>query len=296
MIEVPMTVVIERSDLTIHRIVEQPAALFDPFTFLAGLTPELLEDNRSWLEPAALDPRTGKLVMCIQSYVVRTPHHTMLIDSCVGNDKERPSIPMWSRLKSDAYMNALAAAGLSVGDIDLVMCTHLHVDHVGWNTRLENGRWVPTFPNARYLFSRKELAYWSEQNSRAPVPWIVDSVLPIVAANRADLVTSDHVLDDHVRLEPTPGHTIDHFAVALGRGRIDALMTGDLIHSPLQARCTDISLQVDYDGKQAASTRRRIFEQCCDTDTLICTAHFPSPSTGHVTRWDDGFRIGPGGR
>jgi glyoxylase-like metal-dependent hydrolase (beta-lactamase superfamily II) len=288
-----MSVAIERGNLTIHRIIELQGAWFDPLTFFAGLTPHLLADNRSWLEPDALDPATGKLVMCVQSYVVRTPHRTILIDSCVGNDKDRPMIPAWSRLASKTYMSALAAAGLSVDAIDVVMCTHLHLDHVGWNTRLENGRWVPTFPNARYLFSSKELAYWREQNARAPVPWIVDSVLPIVAANRADLVTSDHVLDEHVRLEPTPGHTIDHFAVQLGAGRTEAVLTGDLFHSPLQARYPDISMQGDWDGALSARSRRRFLECYCDTDTLVCTAHFPPPSTGRITRWGDGFRIAP---
>jgi glyoxylase-like metal-dependent hydrolase (beta-lactamase superfamily II) len=293
MIEGPMTVAIARGDLTIHRIIEMQGAWFDPLTFFAGLTPQLLDENRSWLEPDAVDPATGKLKMCIQSYVVRTPDRTILIDSCVGNHKERPMIPAWSRLASDTYMSALASAGLSVDDIDVVMCTHLHLDHVGWNTRLENGRWVPTFPNARYLFSGKELAYWREQSERAQVPWIVDSVLPIVAADRADLVTSDHELDRHVRLEPTPGHTIDHFAVQLGAGRTEAVLTGDLLHSPLQARYPDISMQGDWDGARSARSRRRFLGRYCDTDTLVCTAHFPSPSTGRLARWGDGFRIAP---
>ena len=291
-----MTTTIERGGLTIHRIIELEGAWFDPLTFFAGLTAQRLEENRSWLEPDALDPVTGKLVMCVQSYVVRTPHHTILVDSCVGNDKNLPMIPVWSRLKSNTYMNALAAAGLSVNDIDMVMCTHLHLDHVGWNTRLENGRWVPTFPNARYLFSGKELAYWREQSARTAVPWIVESVLPIVAANRADLVTSDHELNEHVRLEPTPGHTIDHFAVQLGAGRTEAVVTGDLFHSPLQLRCLDISMQGDYDGEQTVRSRRRFLERYCDTDTLVCTAHFPPPSTGRITRWDDGFRFAPAER
>jgi glyoxylase-like metal-dependent hydrolase (beta-lactamase superfamily II) len=290
-----MTTTIEHGGLTIHRIVELEGAWFDPLTFFAGLTAQRLEEHRSWLEPDALDPTTGKLVMCVQSYVVRTPHHTILIDSCVGNDKNLPVIPVWSHLKSNTYMNALAAAGLSVDDIDIVMCTHLHLDHVGWNTRLESGRWVPTFPKARYLFSGKELAYWREQSARTSVPWIVESVLPIVAANRADLVTSDHVLDEHVRLEPTPGHTIDHFAVQLGAKRTQAALTGDLFHSPLQVRCPDISMQGDYDGAQSARSRRHLLERYCDTDTLVCTAHFPSPSTGRVTRWGEGFRIAPTG-
>jgi glyoxylase-like metal-dependent hydrolase (beta-lactamase superfamily II) len=286
-----MTTSIALGELSIQRIIEQQAPFFDPLTFFPTLTPELLAENRAWLEPDAIDPASGKLVLCIQSYIVRTPHHTILIDSCVGNDKPRPSRPFWNRLKSDTYMRSLAEAGIGVEDVDFVMCTHLHVDHVGWNTRLENGRWVPTFPNARYVFSRNELDYWTGQVGKADVPWIEDSVLPIVAAQRAELVTSDHALNDHVRLQPTPGHTPDHYAVELGRRETQAVVCGDLIHSPLQARYPELSMRADFDPQQAAVTRRRFLESTCDTSTLVCTAHFPSPSAGYVTRWGDGFRF-----
>ena len=148
-------------------------------------------------------------------------------------------------------MNALKAAGLGVEDIDFVMCTHLHGDHVGWNTRLENGRWVPTFPKARYLFSKKEYTYWSEIHQKTPLDQITDSVLPIIEANRAELVTSDHALNDHIRLTPTPGHTPDHFAVCAGKGGDAAVFTGDLIHSPIQARYPELVMRVDTDRDQA---------------------------------------------
>ena len=161
-----------------------------------------------------------------------------------------------------------------------MLCTHLHVDHVGWNTRLENGRWVPTFPNARYLFSEKELAFWTARNEEEPIPCMVDSVLPIVAARRAELVTSDHAIGDDLRLLPTPGHTIDHFAVQLGRSRDDAVITGDLLHSPLQARYPELQMRIDHDQLQAAATRRSFLERYCDTDTICCFSHFPSPSNG----------------
>jgi len=123
-------------DLTIQRVVEEERPIFDPLTFFPNLTPELLAENQEWLEPKALDPATGKLMLCIQSWVVRTPHHNILIDTCVGNDKTRPNHPFWHQMKSNSYMRNLAALGLGVGDIDFVMCTHLHVDHVGWNTPL----------------------------------------------------------------------------------------------------------------------------------------------------------------
>ena len=190
----------------------------------------------------------------------------------------------------DLYMRGLAAAGLSVDDIDFVMCTHLHADHVGWNTRLENGRWVPTFPKARYVFSEKEHGYWTEQHAKAPVPAFGDSVLPVVEANRAELVRSDHQIGDHVRLLPTPGHTPGHVAICFGRGSDAAVMSGDLMHSPLQARYPELSPRFDVDMAQAAATRRSFLERYCDTETLCCTAHFPSPSVGRIKRWGEGFR------
>jgi glyoxylase-like metal-dependent hydrolase (beta-lactamase superfamily II) len=276
-------------DMTIHRIVEMECGFTPALEFLPDLKPELLEANKSWLAPSALDV-DGNLVLCFQSYIVKTPRHTILVDSCIGNDKERTARPLWHQKKDDVWMRGLAAAGLTVNDIDFVMCTHLHVDHVGWNTRLENGRWVPTFPKARYLFAKTELDYWLAENDKTTLPPIVDSVIPIVEAKRCDLVTSDHALDDTVCLLPTPGHTIDHYAVALGRGGKDAVITGDLIHTPLQARYTELSMRVDYDPKQSADTRRKFLESYCDTSTLCCFAHFPSPSRGHIKRWGEGFR------
>ncbi len=279
-------------DVTIQRIVEQEQPLFDPLEFFPGLTREALEENRGWLErDAALDPETGKLRLCVQSYLVRTPRHAILVDTCVGNGKPRPARPFWDMREDDAWERGLAATGVRVEDVDYVMCTHLHVDHVGWNTRLRGGRWVPTFPNARYLFGEREFAHWSAAHAKAANPVMEDSVLPIVEAGRADLVRTDAALDDHVRLVPTPGHTPDHYSVELGRGSTTAVLTGDLIHSPLQARYPGMSMRADFDPAQAARTRRRFLECHCDAGTLVCTAHFPSPSAGHVGRWGDGFRF-----
>jgi len=187
-------------------------------------------------------------------------------------------------------MDRLAAAGLRVEDIDFVLCTHLHPDHVGWNTRREDGRWVPTFPNARYLFAEKELAYWSAQTKHEPVQCIEDSVLPILAASRADIVTNTHEIGDHLRLFPTPGHTIDHFSVELGRGRAAAMISGDALHSPLQARYPELSMARDYDLDLSAVSRRSLLERYCDTDARCCFSHFPLPSAGLLKKWGDGFR------
>jgi glyoxylase-like metal-dependent hydrolase (beta-lactamase superfamily II) len=280
--------------LEIHRIVEQDAALFDAHSFFPGLTPELLAENRAWLAPRYLDA-ADQLRLCVQSYILRTPHHTIMVDTCVGNHKPRPGRPMWHLMDSDRYERGLAAAGFAVEDIDYVMCTHLHVDHVGWNTRRQDGRWVPTFPNARYVFADRELAYWTEREASAPqaCPWITDSVLPIIAAGRADLVRSDFAFNDLVTLLPTPGHTIDHFAVHAGRPGADAILTGDMIHSPLQARYPWLGMMSDHDSAQAEQTRRSLFGRFCDTSTLFCTAHFPQPSIGRVVGWHDSFDLQP---
>ena len=282
-------------DVTIQRIIEEETPLFDPLTFFPNLTKDTLEENRVWLEPAALDPVTGKLILCIQSWVVRTKHHTILVDTCVGNDKDRPNHPFWNRLRGAAYMRGLAAIGLTVDDIDIVMCTHMHVDHVGWNTRLENGRWVPTFPKARYVFSAQEFAYWNGENAKAPVLPFADSVLPIVEAGRAEMVADDHAIADDIRLEATPGHTPHHVALRVGGGDHEALFTGDLIHSPLQARYPELSMRADWDPTLAAKTRRRVLECACEARTLLCFAHFPSPSTARLSRWGSGFRADPVG-
>jgi glyoxylase-like metal-dependent hydrolase (beta-lactamase superfamily II) len=287
-----MTTQITLGDTTIDRIVEQEGPFFDVSTFFPALTKELLDENRAWLQPRFVDSK-DRLMLCIQSYLLRTPHHTILIDTCVGNHKPRPARPFWHMLQTDRFERALAATGVGVGDIDFVMCTHLHVDHVGWNTRLENGRWVPTFPNARYIFADRELAYWEQrrQVDAAACPWITDSVLPIVAANRADIVKHDYALNDIVRLLPTPGHSIDHYSVHVGKSGADAVITGDMIHSPLQARYPKLGMMSDYDSRQAGLSRRELFGRFCDTSTLLCTAHFPSPSTGRVVGWRDAFDI-----
>ncbi len=173
------------------------------------------------------------------------------------------------------------------------MCTHLHVDHVGWNTRLENGRWVPTFPKARYVMADRELAFWTQKEKEEPAgaPWITDSVLPIVAANRAQVVKSDFALNEAVQFLPTPGHTIDHYSVLVGRPGRDALIAGDMIHSPIQGRYPELGMRADYDPAQAGATRRRVFDRFCDTSTLMCVTHFPQPSTSRVQRWGEGYKF-----
>jgi glyoxylase-like metal-dependent hydrolase (beta-lactamase superfamily II) len=275
-------------DLTIHRVIEQETSFVPALEFMPALTPEVLAENRAWMRQAKALDDDDVLILCFQSYVIQTPHHTILIDSCIGNDKPRPR-PKWNMKTDDTYMRGLAAAGFSVDDIDFVMCTHLHVDHVGWNTQLVNGRWVPTFPKARYVFAQTEFDHWTEQNAKTPVPPFVDSVLPVVEAKRHEIVGNDHQIGDHVRILPAPGHTPGHVAFTFGRGKDDAVFSGDLMHSPLQTLYPELSIKFDVDQAQAAKTRRSFLERYCDTDTLCCTAHFPSPSVGKIRRKGNAF-------
>jgi glyoxylase-like metal-dependent hydrolase (beta-lactamase superfamily II) len=287
-----MTSPIALKDITIYPIVEQQGPFFNALQFFPKLNKDTLEENRSWLQPTFIDP-DGGVILCIQGFVVKTAHHNILIDCCVGNHKSRPMRPFWNMMNSDRFEKALASTGLTVNDIDYVMCTHLHGDHVGWNTKLENGRWVPTFPKARYIMSDRELAYWTEREKENPqsLPWITDSVLPIVAAKREQIVKSDFAFSETVQLMPTPGHTIDHFSVLVGRRGDDALITGDMIHSPIQGKYPDLGMLADYDSAQAGQTRRKVFDRFCEEPTLMCLTHFPMPSTARVRRWDNGYKF-----
>lgn len=277
-------------ELTLVRVLEMITP-FDRAMFFPEVTPADWAPHEDWLKPRAMDPNSGDLLLPIQSYLVRTAHHTILIDSCVGNHKERPNRPAW-HLKSDsAYLDALDAVGLAPEDIDFVLCTHMHADHVGWNTRLVDGRWVPTFPNARYVFSKKELEAWQKGHERFSSQPLVDSVLPVIEAGQAVLVDHDHTLDDQVWLEPTPGHTPDHVAICLASQGQRAVMSGDLMHSPVQCLHPEWAVWPDWDPELAKRTRRAFLERHCDTDTLVCAAHFPLPSAGHIVADRDAFRF-----
>jgi glyoxylase-like metal-dependent hydrolase (beta-lactamase superfamily II) len=176
-------------DLTIARALEMIMP-FERQAFFPETTPAEWAPYESWLKPKAIDPETGALLFPIQSYVVRTPRHTILIDTCVGNHKERPTRPPWHQKTDDTYRRALAGLGLAPEAIDYVLCTHLHSDHVGWNTRLESRRWVPTFPNARYVFTKKELEAWERGHPKFTRHPLEDSVLPVIAAGQTERATT----------------------------------------------------------------------------------------------------------
>ncbi len=275
-----------------HRIIEDEGPEFDVGFLIPDATADALAPHRAWLEPRFLDPATDKLVLVTQSYVLRTRHHVILIDSCVGNDKERRFHRPWSHRTGTRYLDALAAAGLAPDDVDFVMCTHLHADHVGWNTRLIDGRWVPTFANARYVFAKTEFEHWSEINKlgkKYSDGCIDDSVLPVFEAGQADIVADDYAFDDDIWFEPTPGHTPGHVSIAVRSGDERAVLSGEVVHTPLQCREPGWSAVGCTDRTLSAATRRAFLDRHCETDTLVMTGHFPTPSIGHVRRHGDNF-------
>lgn len=279
-------------DIVLDRIVETESAdpFFDPVGFFPETTPEQWEPYKAWTRPRVVDPVSGKLVLAIQSFLVRTRHHTILVDTCVGDHKPR-SMPSWNMTSSGRFLANLAAAGVQPEAVDYVMCTHLHRDHVGWNTVLRDGRWVPTFPNATYVFSRKEFDYWATQRDQRPNEGWADSVLPVVDAGRAALVANDFAIDDEVWLEPTPGHTPDHVSVHLESNGAQAVITGDLIHTPVQCVEPAWAMRADFDRELARATRRAFLERYGGTDVLVCATHFPSPSWGRIAPRGNAFRF-----
>ena len=274
-------------DISIQRIVESEAPFRTLTEMFPRATPEAIERHRPWLEPNALCPETGKIILPVQSYLVRTRRHTILIDTCVGNDKSVEWHPPWHKRRDRTWPDRLAATGVRPEDIDFVLCSHLHVDHCGWNTTLHDGRWVPTFPNARYVIAKREY----EHSRFEAEPIFTENVLPIVAAGQADLVETDHALDDEVWLEPTPGHTPGHVAIRLASKGDSAVMCGDLMHSPVQCAHPEWNYVRDRVPEQAEKTRRRFLETQCETGALVLTAHFPSPSMGHIVPKDEAFRF-----
>jgi len=277
--------VLQLGDITVRRIVEHENPVYHPSDFFDEATPEAIEPYREWLEPKALCPTTGRMIMPVQSYLVRTRHHTILIDTCCGCQKSYAEPPLWHQRSNDAWLESLAAAGVHAEDVDFVFCTHLHSDHCGWNTRLVDGRWVPTFPNAKYVIARTEYHATEAENSEI----FIENVQPIVEAKQAVLVDMDYVLDDEIWLEPTVGHTVGHVAVHLKSKGHHAVMCGDLIHTPLQLAEPGWTPTFEYDMAASTNTRKTFLDTHCETDTLILTAHFPSPSVGHIVRRGNGY-------
>ena len=249
----------------------------------------------AWLQPHFADER-GRLKMSIHALVVETPERRIIVDTCLGNDKENRRIPTWNNLQGP-FLADLADAGFPRESIDTVLCTHLHVDHVGWNTMLVDGTagqkiWVPTFPRARYLMGRVEFAHWQKQRDRDDMAAVfADSVAPIHAAGLADLVETDHRISDEISLVPTLGHTPGHVSVRIVSEGEEALITGDFMHHPCQIARPDWSSTADSDPDEARRTRQRMLAELCGRPVLVIGTLFAGATAGHIERDGDAYRL-----
>ena len=276
----------------VDRIEETFDLSFTPEEFFLGFDPEVFAANMGWLAPTHYRPDLGTLVLSLHSWLVRTDRHTVLIDACIGNGKDRMPRAHWHELNT-LYLDRMRAAGVAPEEVDFVMCTHLHGDHVGWNTGLENGHWVPTFPNARYLFGRTEYDYWLNNPDPSPVRRNAfnDSVLPIIEQDRAVLVDDGYQVDDSFTVELAPGHTPGNAAIRLHDGDDQALFAGDSIHHPIQVQRAEWSTIACSDPEQSSQSRVKLLESCCEHRTLLLPAHFATPHGGRVHRDGASYRL-----
>lgn len=275
-------------DVEIHQLIELEAGELIQ-AIITDASPENIQPIK-WLVPYFAD-EDGHLKALVQAFLVKSDGRNILIDSCVGNDKKRPEVAEWDGLRTD-FLDNLTHIGLTPQDIDVVICTHLHMDHVGWNTRLEDNRWVPTFPAARHLFARTEYEYWSgepEKEIADDRAAFADSVGPIVDAGLADFVELDHRLDRHVTLIPTNGHTPGHVSVMIESNGRSAIITGDLLHHPCQIAHPGWITDSDTYPNEAVESRERIFKRMADSNTLMIGSHFADPVAGRIVRTPDGY-------
>lgn len=271
-------------EVKITQLVELTTASLGPY-LLPQATPDELK-KISWLSPF-VDP-DHRLVLSMHMLVIEAHGQTVVVDTCIGNDKQR-NYPKWNLMQTD-FLERFEAAGFDIKTVDKVLCTHMHVDHVGWNTIKVGDAWMPTFSNARYLYSKKEWDHWSKEPQEYG-PVIEDSVQPIFDSGLADLVTDDYEVSAEISLEPTPGHTPGHVSVHIKSLGEDAVITGDMIHHPCQIRHVDWATSADVDQSKAIDTRQMFLEKYTDRPVLIIGTHFAGPSAGRIVRDGDYFRL-----
>lgn len=277
---------------TAARIEESYEPNFNAVKFFPDWDPAVIGEHRDWLAPNHYDAASGFLKLSVHSWLITVGGKRILIDTCVGNHKSREARPLWHK-QDRPYLERLAAAGAKPEDIDMVMCTHLHVDHVGWNTRLENGRWVPTFPNARYVFSREDYNHYlamdlDPEKGPANLGSFRDSVLPVMDAGLAQMVSGAVALDEHLKVEPAPGHTPGTIAIKFESQGERAVFCGDILHHALQVYRPQWNSFACAHADNARASRRKVLEECAG-GALLMPAHFGAPFACNIDHKAGGF-------
>jgi len=285
---------------TVDKVVEIDNFWVDPTWLYPNIEPSAVLKHQEALGPTLIHPETKKLNLSFHSYLVRTGTANILVDTCNGNHKDRPRAKWQHMFKSQEYLRNLARLGLGPEDIDMVLCTHLHTDHVGWNTVLSDGRWTPTFPRAKYIFAREEFEHFLRQHQSGPEFPVgqgsfLDSVLPVVEAGQALLVDSNHTVDGDlakgVWLEDAKGHTPGHVTVHVKDNGQHGVMTGDIFHHPIIFLEPGLINTGDWNPTLARETRQRLCERFADTSSVLLTMHFPAPTAGRIHSCSHGFKF-----
>jgi glyoxylase-like metal-dependent hydrolase (beta-lactamase superfamily II) len=257
---------------------------------LPNATPELVL-KYPWLQPNYATPE-GRMIINFQGFVVKAGGRNIIVDTCIGADRQR-EYDVFCNLKSD-YMEDLKSIGVTPDNVDTVLCTHLHFDHVGWNAQRLNDRWVPTFPKARYLFGRIEYEHWMglyRTKGYHDLLHVEECVMPIIEAGLVDLIEMEHRINEEISLEPTPGHTPGHVSVRIRSRGEQAIITGDMLHTPLQIAVPDWIGNFDMDRALAAQQRARFVKASADKPLLVIGSHFPQPTAGHIVSDGDSWRF-----
>ena len=253
---------------------------FSPKVLYVDKDRNSFDPHLDWLQPHFVDDAKGML-LSIHSFVIQTRHHRILVDTCVGNHKTGSGFPQWNHREGN-YLEELAAANCRPEDIDYVFCTHMHIDHTGWNTRLRDGRWVPTFPNAKYLFNQKEWDCWKNSDDAADKAVMAQNILPVIESGQVQWVDNVWSIDDQVSLLPTPGHTPGHCSVDIHDGTSRAIITGDMMIHPVQIAEPSWQQSADQDKARAIATRTAFIDEHCDRDVMILGTHFNTPTGVYI--------------
>lgn len=275
-------------DIEVYQIVEMEGGELIQST-IPQATPENIK-KITWLYPHFADEK-GNLKALVQSFLIKSNGKNILIDTCNGNEKNRPTAPTWGNLHTD-FLRRFSEIGIKETDINMVIFTHLHFDHVGWNTYLENAKWIPTFPNAIYLFVREEYDYWKQKPEKELDDdkfGFDDSVTPIVEAGLAQFVESNYRVDDNICLLPSPGHTPGHVSIMIASQGKQAIISGDFFHHPCQIAHPEWTMDADTSPNIALETRKKMLEEIADTDTILIGSHFPNPVAGKVKRYNNSY-------
>ena len=274
-------------DIRVTRIEEGVRPSSRPSRWFLDYNADEFAPLMKWLVPGFYAPELGQVISSVHTWVLRMPSgKVILIDTCTGNHKDRPEWDVFHMLDTP-YLERLRAAGVAPEDVDIVFCTHLHVDHVGWNTRLEDGRWVPTFPNARYLISKPDFEHFTRAvklptTTQMTRNTFADSVLPIVEAGLATFIEGTEEIDHGLQLSPAPGHTPGQARLDLRSGGRMACFCGDVLHHPLQVPLWHWRARVDVDPDLGRQTRRQLLEHCVETGSLLLPAHFAHPHGAYI--------------